>query len=251
MFIEVLVIYSIHALNYISVNIRFLFIISRYTENIWDVPASKTVKAPLPGEQSRSPDKEETPKRPVLTTNFANLIPPPRVQVPRQAVSGKESWDDDGQFLCVSDQLPTTARDCSRWQTNARILVSASRDSQTVHQAANQKHANSSSISHVTQANPKQANGSSIGHSTQPSKLTSAMDENHNDISMTITDGKSKRTKDPKTVSDIGDIKQSEIKDFVNHDKQPGEQTNISQRTQNPLKMARAPQSTLYCSFDN
>ncbi|XP_062588564.1 uncharacterized protein LOC134250230 [Saccostrea cucullata] len=92
-------------------------------ENIWEsVPKPKS-SFPS-GDKPKLYAEEEAPERSVLTTNYANLIPPPRVHVSTQKTE-KESWDDDGQYLFVSSKLPTTARECYRWQICAKLVMSA------------------------------------------------------------------------------------------------------------------------------
>lgn len=135
-----------------------------------------------------SSKKEETAPRPVLNTNYANTIPPPQQMVK------EESWDDDGDFLYVSNKLPTTARECLRWQNNAKIVMSASGESQI----------NTNNSAH----NSARQQGSKLSVNKT---ITCTVDENHNDITTSTTSLMD--SKDSKLKSDSGG-KQNNTRDY-------------------------------------
>ncbi|XP_056022418.1 uncharacterized protein LOC125649643 [Ostrea edulis] len=92
-------------------------------ENIWKPNDVMNKNHPLSGHVKLS-EENETCRSRVLTRNYGNLVPPPKLHIPLKSTEEEESWDDDGEYLWVSSKLPTTARDCLRWKTNAKRIMS-------------------------------------------------------------------------------------------------------------------------------
>ncbi|XP_062596031.1 kinesin-related protein 4-like [Saccostrea cucullata] len=178
-------------------------------ENIWEsVPNKKPKSSFLSGDRPKLYTEEEAPERPVLTTNYANLIPPPRVHISPQKTE-KESWDDDGQYLYVSSKLPTTARECYRWQTSAKVVMSA-----------NENRNNSAHPSALEQESK-----------TLPCKENSSI-EKKNDVKLNQTDLKRNRPDMPRYVPGSGSLKPSGKKDVNGNIKEEKDQPALAESTQ-------------------
>ncbi|XP_062596030.1 uncharacterized protein LOC134257428 [Saccostrea cucullata] len=173
-------------------------------ENIWESVPKKKPKNSFPfGDRPKLYKEEEVPERPVLTTNYANLIPPPGVHASPQKTE-KESWDDDEQYLYVSSKLPTAARECYRWKTSAKVVMSANE--------------NRNNSAHPSALEQESKTLSCKEHSS------SVEDGKKNDVKLNQTDLQRNRPDMPRFVPGSGSLKLSGKKDVNGNIKEEKDQ---------------------------